>query len=44
MAKKRIHEIAKDFRVLDVWALPTPGGQDDFLGGQALAALAIVPI
>jgi len=26
----RIHEIAKDFRVLDVWALPTPGGQDDF--------------
>jgi hypothetical protein len=27
----RIHEIAKDFRVLDVWALPTPGGPDDFL-------------
>jgi uncharacterized protein DUF2867 len=26
----RIHEIAKDFRVLDVWALPTPGGPDDF--------------
>jgi hypothetical protein len=26
----RIHEIARDFRVLDVWALPTPGGQDDF--------------
>jgi hypothetical protein len=26
----RIHEIAKDFRVLDVWALPTPGGSDDF--------------
>ena len=26
----RIHEIAKDFRVLDVWALPTPGGRDDF--------------
>ena len=26
----RIHEIAKDFRVLDVWALPTPGGTDDF--------------
>ena len=26
----RIHEIAKDFRVHDVWALPTPGGQDDF--------------
>jgi hypothetical protein len=26
----RIHEITKDFRVLDVWALPTPGGPDDF--------------
>jgi hypothetical protein len=26
----RIHEIAKDFQVLDVWALPTPGGADDF--------------
>jgi Protein of unknown function (DUF2867) len=26
----RIHELAKDFRVLDVWALPTPGGPDDF--------------
>ena len=26
----RIHQIAKDFRVLDVWALPTPGGPDDF--------------
>jgi hypothetical protein len=26
----RIHEVAKDFRVLDVWALPTPGGPDDF--------------
>lgn len=26
----RIHEIAKDFHVLDVWALPTPGGPDDF--------------
>jgi Protein of unknown function (DUF2867) len=26
----RIHEIAKDFQVLDVWALPTPGGPDDF--------------
>jgi hypothetical protein len=26
----RIHEIAPDFRVEDVWALPTPGGQDDF--------------
>ena len=26
----RIHQIANDFRVLDVWALPTPGGADDF--------------
>jgi hypothetical protein len=26
----RIHEIARDFRLLDVWALPTPGGPDDF--------------
>jgi Protein of unknown function (DUF2867) len=26
----RIHELTKDFRVLDVWALPTPGGADDF--------------
>jgi hypothetical protein len=26
----RIHQVAKDFRVLDVWALPTPGGPDDF--------------
>ena len=26
----RIHEIANDFRVLDVWVLPTPGGQADF--------------
>jgi len=26
----RIHEIAPDFRVEDVWALPTPGGPEDF--------------
>ncbi|MGC0421216.1 DUF2867 domain-containing protein [Embleya sp. AB8] len=25
----RIHEIAPDFRVEDVWILPTPGGPDD---------------
>ena len=25
----RIHEIAHDFRLEDVWALPTPGGPDD---------------
>ena len=26
----RIHELSGDFRVEDVWALPTPGGPDDF--------------
>jgi hypothetical protein len=26
----RIHELTPDFRVEDVWALPTPGGRDDF--------------
>jgi hypothetical protein len=26
----RIHEIAGDFRLEDVWALPTPGGPEDF--------------
>src|SRR5262249_31275603 len=26
----RIHEITTDFRVEDVWALPTPGGPGDF--------------
>jgi len=26
----RIHEISHDFRLYDVWALPTPGGPDDF--------------
>jgi hypothetical protein len=26
----RIHEIASDFRLEDVWALPTPGGPGDF--------------
>jgi hypothetical protein len=26
----RIHEIADDFELEDVWALPTPGGPDDF--------------
>ena len=26
----RIHEITRDFEVEDVWALPTPGGPDDF--------------
>ncbi|WP_415952234.1 DUF2867 domain-containing protein [Streptomyces sp. KLOTTS4A1] len=27
----RIHDIADDFTVEDVWALPTPGGPDDFV-------------
>src|SRR4051794_30293698 len=26
----RIHELVQDFRLEDVWALPTPGGPDDF--------------
>ncbi|HEY4094561.1 MAG TPA: DUF2867 domain-containing protein [Baekduia sp.] len=26
----RIHEVIPDFRLEDVWALPTPGGPDDF--------------
>jgi Protein of unknown function (DUF2867) len=26
----RIHEVAPDFRLEDVWALPTPGGPHDF--------------
>jgi hypothetical protein len=27
----RIHELTRDFRLEDVWALSTPGGPDDFL-------------
>jgi Protein of unknown function (DUF2867) len=26
----RIHDLTADFRLEDVWALPTPGGPDDF--------------
>jgi hypothetical protein len=26
----RIHELTRDFRLEDVWQLPTPGGPDDF--------------
>ena len=26
----RIHELTGDFQLEDVWALPTPGGPDDF--------------
>jgi hypothetical protein len=26
----RIHQLTRDFRIEDVWAMPTPGGPDDF--------------
>jgi hypothetical protein len=26
----RVHELTRDFRLEDVWALPTPGGPNDF--------------
>lgn len=36
----RIHEIAEDFELADVWALPTPGGPGDLerLAGQIAAS------
>jgi hypothetical protein len=34
----RIHELTRDFRLEDVWALPTPGGPDDF--GKLVAQMA----
>ena len=34
----RIHELTRDFRLEDVWALPTPGGPDDF--PRLVAAIA----
>jgi hypothetical protein len=34
----RIHDVAADFRLEDVWALPTPGGPDDFPRLVRLAA------
>ena len=34
----RIHELTRDFRLADVWALPTPGGPDDFPRLVELAA------
>lgn len=34
----RIHEFTHDFRTEDVWALPTPGGPDDFPRLVALMA------
>jgi Protein of unknown function (DUF2867) len=36
----RIHEIAPDFKVEDVWALPTPGGPDDL---PRLVSWAVTP-
>jgi hypothetical protein len=34
----RIHELTADFQLEDVWALPTPGGPDDFPRLVALIA------
>jgi hypothetical protein len=34
----RIHEVTRDFRLEDVWKLPTPGGPDDF--GQLVRRIA----
>jgi hypothetical protein len=34
----RIHQLTADFRLEDVWALPTPGGRDDFHRLVALMA------
>ena len=34
----RIHELTRDFRLEDVWALPTPGGPDDFARAVELIA------
>jgi len=34
----RIHELARDFRLEDVWSLETPGGPDDFPRLVQLAA------
>lgn len=34
----RIHDLTQDFRLEDVWALPTPGGPDDFPRLVALMA------
>jgi hypothetical protein len=34
----RIHELTADFRLEDVWALPTPGGPDDF--GRLVGGIA----
>ena len=34
----RIHELTRDFELEDVWALPTPGGPDDFPSSFELMA------
>jgi len=34
----RIHDITRDFRLEDVWALEAPGGQDDFARGVELVS------
>ena len=34
----RIHELTRDFRLEDVWALPTPGGSGDFPKLMAMLA------
>jgi hypothetical protein len=34
----RIHELTPEFRVEDVWALPVPGGPEDFPGAVQLIA------
>ena len=34
----RIHELTRDFRLEDVWALPTPGGPSDFPKLMAMLA------
>src|SRR3954447_7198218 len=34
----RIHELTRDFRLEDLWELPTPGGPDDFPRLVPLAA------
>jgi hypothetical protein len=40
----RIHELTPDFRLEDVWALPTPGGADEFpLLVQGIASGASSP-
>ena len=42
----RIHELTRDFELVDVWALPTPGSRDDFprlVHGVAAGSLSRSP-